>query len=263
LVTGVQTCALPDLWTDYWSDDLLRQFTQDWMTTVATWLQGEDGIVGYEPLDEPDSGNLPDNHTTTQTIMDDQLNLAQAVRTIDPNRVIFFTTRGSSGAGIVQADLSGWAALGDAAFDLHDFFGARWGGGMNLVPDPGNPTYGELTQTMFDFTLVPDVPPYLGTTEGQARFVETFTTRLSSLGIPLFIGEFAGNSESDPSDPDILALFGTMTQAFNVEGVSWTALSYDGFHRVHNPDGSIRAWVPILCNAAAYPNVVLDCPTVP
>ena len=46
-------------------------------------------------------------------------------------------------------------------------------------------------------------------------------------------------------------------------GVSWTALSYDGYHSVYNGNGTLRPWLPILCQAAAYPQHVTDCSVVP
>lgn len=245
---------------NFWSDDLLKQFTKEWFTSLVSWIGDQAGIVGYEPLDEPGRGNLEAVHDTTQMIMDWQLELAGEVRALDPDRVIFFTTRESSGSGILKADLSGWVNLGNTAFDVHDFFGARWGGGLDVSGDPASPGYGETAEQLFNFTLPVTVPPYLGTTDDQARFLETFTTKLAPTGIPLFVGEFAGNTEGPPRDPDILALFGTMTQAMNLEGISWAALSYDGYHSVFNEDGSLRPWASILCHAAAYPNMVTDCP---
>jgi hypothetical protein len=243
--------------TDYWSDDLMKQFTMDWATNLASWVSQTPGVIGYEPLNEPDQGSFRNSHSTTQMILDWQLQLAHAVRAVDPNRVIFFTTRGADGDGIIQADLSGWTALGNVAYDLHDFFGARWGSGYNLYVDPEGPTYGEAEAPLFNFTLRGTMPPYLGTTLVQMRFIETSLATLQPAGIPLYIGEFADRLD----DPNILTLFGTMTQAFNLEGASWNALAYDGYYRLIGLDGSLKPWVPILCNAAAYPNVVTDCPS--
>jgi hypothetical protein len=216
-------------------------------------------------MNEPNTGSLPQVQPTTQTSLDWQLELATAVRAIDPNRVVFFTTRGSSGLGAPHADFSGWQALGDVAFDVHDFFGGRWGSGLNLSDDPGDPRYGETAQGMFNFTLVSKVPPYLGTADVQARFAGSFTDILRPLGIPVFAAEFAGNSAGPGhTDMAIMNLFGTMTAGLNVQGVSWTALSYDlGVHAIVGPDGSIRPWAYVLCNAAAYPKTVTDCPVPP
>jgi len=243
--------------TDYWSDDLMKQFTEDWFTSLVGWVHNEDGLLGYEPMDEPDTGSLAKDHSTTQMIMDWQLELATAVRAIDPNRVVFFTTRGANGAGITQADLSGWEALGNVAFDVHDFFAARWGSGFSFVGDPAAPTYGEFEAQLFNFTLKTNIPPYLGTTLGQVRFVQTFLDGLAGSGIPLYVGEFADALK----DPNILSLYGTMAHAFNWTGISWNVLSYDGYYHLVEPDGSLKPWVPLLCNAAAYPETVTDCPT--
>jgi Cellulase (glycosyl hydrolase family 5)/Galactose oxidase, central domain len=249
--------------TDFWSDPLLQKFAIDWGEWLASIVQPADGIIGYEPIVEPSAGRLPANHDTTQMILDWQLQLAEAVRAQDPNRIIFFTTRGSTGVGVLKADFSAWQAFGNVAFDTHDFFGARWGSSFDQTGDPDGTVYGEGAQILFNFTLNTKDPPYLGTTEGQARFVEAFTDTLAPAGIPVYIGEFAGNTAGDPPDPDILAVFGTMSQAMNLEGVAWTALSYDGYHSLYDPDGNPNPWTPILCNAAAYPQIVTDCPTYP
>jgi aryl-phospho-beta-D-glucosidase BglC (GH1 family) len=248
---------------DYWSDDLLKQFTTDWLTNLTTWVKDSPGLLGYGLLNEPNTGNLPNTHETTQISLDWQLELAKAVRAIDPNRGIFFTTRGSNGLGAPVADFSQWAALGNVAFDVHDFFGGRWGGGLDVSGDPSSDSYTEQSQNMYSFTLNLDAPVYLGTVAGQQRFVHTYLDRLSQYGIPVYIGEFTGNTEGNPRDPDILAVHGEMTQAFNELGVSWTALSYDGYHSVFNPNGTLRPWLPILCQAAAFPQHVTDCPVVP
>jgi Cellulase (glycosyl hydrolase family 5) len=250
--------------TDYWTDDLLKQFTQDWLLHLVMAVQDKPGVLGYEPVDEPNPGHLAGNHTTTQLLMDTQLAFAQAIRTIDPNRVILFTTRGANGAGLPLADFSGWQALGNVAFDLHGYYGARWGPGLDLSL-PGD-TYGEEVERLFNFTLSSLTPPYLGSTDDQARFFQFAQDILAPSGIPLFVGEFGGNSDQDPNDPNlhtdpnIASVFGTMTQALNLQSVSWAALSYDGRYRVFHPDDTLQPWAEILCNAAAYPNVVTDCP---
>ena len=244
-----------DFLANYWSDDLLKQFTN-----LVSWVHDEDGLLGYGPLNEPSTGSLPPTHATTQLTLDWQLELAQATRAIDPNRIIFFTTRGSSAVGTATADLTPFAALGNVAFDVHDFFGGRWGSGSNLSGDPNNESYGETSQSMYAFTLSLDAPVYLGTTADQMRFVQSYLDAVIPLGIPLFIGEFTGNTEGHPRDPNLLSLHGTMAFAFNRLGVAWTALSYDGFHSVFDPQGNPMAWAAVLCIAAAYPESGSDCP---
>lgn len=232
--------------TDYWTDSLQQKFTKDFVTYLATNLKGVPGVMGYEPLNEPSQGTYPNDAFTTAMILDAQYPMARAVRAADPTRAVVFTTRGSSGEGILAADLSRFAALTNVAFDLHDYFGARWGDGLNM--DPASATYGQSLQGLFDFTLTPGTPPYLGTVLGQLRFIRTFTNVLDPLGIPLLIGEFGGQGEAEPNiDP----LYFTMAQAFNIEGVSWAAQSYNGSSSFFRDDGSLEPWVPILAEAAA------------
>jgi hypothetical protein len=234
--------------TDYWSDSLMQRFTRDYLTTLAVELAGMGGVVGFEPIDEASPGTLPINHTTTQLLLDTQLSLAQAVRAVDPNRVLFFTTHESLGFGLPNANLSGWQTLGNVAYDVHDYFGGRWG--VGVIMDPASPDFGEGSATMLGFTLNTANPPYLGTTDVQVRFLQNYLPYLAPKGIPLLIGEFGGRGEDEPN---ILALFGTMTQAFNQLNLSWAAWSYNEGYSVTRENGTNEPWVPILSAAAAYP----------
>jgi aryl-phospho-beta-D-glucosidase BglC (GH1 family) len=231
--------------TDFWSDPLQKQFTRDWLGWLAGQLNGTPGVVGYEVLNEPNPGLLPAVHSTTQLILDTQLQLAQTVRAADPARVVFFMTRQATAAGLPQADLSEWRALGNVALDAHGYFGGRWGPGLNM--DTTNPNYGEILEDIFDFTLTPDVPPYLGTTFGQRRYCETLQSSLG--GIPLLFGEFGGRTTLDPN---IDTVFGTMANGFNACGASWTAMSYTGSNDVWKGDGTPQPWLPILAEAASF-----------
>jgi hypothetical protein len=244
---GKNYVDLTALETDFWSDPLMQTFLTDEMKYLAGQLAGTPGIVGYEPIDEPDPGNLTISHATTQLLLDKQRSIAQQVRSADPARVQFFTTHDSLGAGLANADLSGWAAMGNVAFDVHDYFGGRWG--VGIITDPANPAVGEATQSLLDFTLTAETPPYLGTTDVQVRFMNYFNSFLDPVGIPLFVGEFAGKGEAEPN---IMALFGTMTQAFNLTGVAWTASCYNGINSVFKSNGTPEPWVAILSSAARY-----------
>src|SRR5205823_11659903 len=46
--------------TDYWTDPLQQAFTKSFMTYLAQQLKDVPGVVGYEPLNEPSKGDLPD-----------------------------------------------------------------------------------------------------------------------------------------------------------------------------------------------------------
>jgi hypothetical protein len=141
----------------------------------------------------------------------------------------------------------GFTALGNVAFDLHDYFGARWGGGLNA--DPSSPPYQESLESLFDFTLTPGNPHYIGTTLGQERFMQTFLDVLDPIGVPLLIGEFGGRGELEPN---VMTLFATMTRAFNATGVSWAAQSYNGEYSVYDDEGNLEPWVSVLSDAAGH-----------
>lgn len=231
--------------TDFWTDALQQQFVKDWLTWLASQLQGVPGIVGYEVLNEPSIGTYPSTHTTTQMILDTELKLAQAVRAADPPRVVFFMTRGAPGSGIPQADLSAWRALGNVATDVHGYFGGRWGPG--LLMDRSNPNWGETLEPLFNFTLTPGMPPYLGTTYGMYRYCQNLRSFLGT--IPLTFGEFGGQVDVDTN---ILNLFATASNGFDLCGASWTAMSFTGSNDIWKDDGSPQPWAPILAGAAAY-----------
>jgi aryl-phospho-beta-D-glucosidase BglC (GH1 family) len=236
--------------TDFWTDGLQQQFNKAWMTFLAGQLAATPGVVGYDILNEPNQGTYADGSSTTQMMLSTEYQLAQAVRAADPARVIFFQARGPMGSGLPNANLSTgsspFAAMGNVAFEVHDYFGGAWGQGISM--DPADPLMGEHSQDLLNFTLTPGVPPYVGTTASQVRFTQVYTDKLSPLGIPLLIGEFAGQGEDEPN---ILGLFGTMCSAFNDQNVSWAAQSYNGANTVFKSDGTEEPWVAVLESCAA------------
>jgi cellulase (glycosyl hydrolase family 5) len=237
--------------TDFWSDALMQQFTGDWMSYLASQFAPLPGIVGYEPIPEADPGALTRNQATTQLLLDVTRQVASRVRAADPPRVIIFTTRDAVAEGLPNADLSGWRTLGNVAFDIHGYFGGRWG--RALVMDPTSPDFGEVPTSLLGFTIHDGNPPYLGTTIGQIHWLQMVQTYVGQPGspgaIPVIIGEFTGRTAEEPN---MMTLMGTTTQAYNLLGVSWAAWSYDGSNGVFKPDGTDQPWVPLLAAAAAY-----------
>src|SRR5207248_8187048 len=55
--------------TDFWTDSLQQQFAKDFLSYLAGGLASTPGIVGYDILNEPDQGTLPDGQSTTQTML--------------------------------------------------------------------------------------------------------------------------------------------------------------------------------------------------
>jgi hypothetical protein len=220
--------ANTDFWTDAWREDHELQM---WKYLVSQ-VKDEPGVMGYEIHNEPQRGNLPNDHATTQTMLDWQLSVAKAIRAIDPGRIIVFTTRAGYGPGLQNADLSGWQSLagtptGNVAFDIHDYFGARWADG--ITENPHNVEYTETLSNLYDHVLDDAAGPYIGNTASQVRFLQQAIDRLH--GIPLLVGELG----DDQSDPGIDVYYGTTTSAFAYTGVSWAA-SYGG--RVGIVDGN-------------------------
>ena len=232
--------------TDYWTDQLQKRFTKDFMTYLADQLSTSPGIVGYEMLNEPARGNLPNTHETTQAMLDVSLAIAQGVRAADPPRVAFFMTRGCCGEGLPMADLSGFTDLGNVSLDVHDYFGGRWGAG--LMMDPATPDYGEVLQQVDRFTL--STGPYLGTTTVQTQIVYNYRRFLDPLGIPLLVGEFSGDP---PDEQNTAGLMGSMTAAFNDQDVAWTLYAYTGRFGILQPDGTLQPWAQIVIDAANAP----------
>jgi aryl-phospho-beta-D-glucosidase BglC (GH1 family) len=233
--------------TDFWSDALRQQFMVDWMKRLAREFVGVAGVAGYEMLNEPQTGALGTNAATTQTVLDFQFRLARAVRNIDGARTIFFMTRSGYGPGLPQSDLSGWTALGNVAFDLHDGFGARWGQGLD--GDPASPTYLQAPGRLNNNITIGGVPPYLGTTVTQRRIFEDRLSTLEPLGIPLLVGEFGDQSD----DAGVMHVWGTILAAMcDVGGqrVSWAARDYRGPRGMFSNEGAMQPWANLVIAAA-------------
>jgi hypothetical protein len=232
--------------TDFWDDALRQQFMIDALTTLASRLASVGGVVGYEMLNEPNPGFLPNRAETTATILDWQLRAGQAVRAADPPRVVFFTTRFGYAPGLPAADLSGFVQLGNVAFDVHNYFGARWG--TRLLEDPAEASYEESLQPMFNHVLTEDGEPpyaYIGTTYGQVRFLQDVLDSLEPWGIPLVVGEFGIRDASG-----VYLYFGSLTAALTHLDVSWAGSTFDSPLGFVNADGTLDPWAAILIGAA-------------
>jgi hypothetical protein len=204
-------------------------------------------VAGYEVMNEPQQGNLDSTAHTTQLILDWQLEAARAIRAADPARIVFFTTRFGFGPGLPEADLSGFQQLGNTAFDLHTYFGGRWGSG--LLENPGSAGHHQLKQPLYNHVLEknaanPDYP-YIGTTEGQARFFQNALDSLERWEIPLIVAEYGNRG-----DPGAMLYFGTVTSALTQLSLSWATATWDGNEGFANPDGSLKPWGQLVVDAA-------------
>ncbi|HJP65018.1 MAG TPA: cellulase family glycosylhydrolase [Actinomycetota bacterium] len=247
--TYPQTAAgIQDGNTDFWGDARRQQFMTDALKQVALKLKSQSGVLGYEIMNEPTPGALPNAASTTDTMLDVQLRAAQAIRSVDPPRAIVFTTRFGYAPGVDLADLSGFRALGNVIFDAHDFFGARWGDGRYNKPD--SPEYHERMQTMYVNVLPDDnvTPgyPYIGDTEGHVRWLQGFVDALDPWGIPLLVGEFGIRSDLTKG---VYLYFGSTTSALNYVGVSWTLCEYNSPLGIVDPNGNLYPWAYIVLDA--------------
>jgi hypothetical protein len=233
-----------DAQTDFWTDDLRRKWETDMWSWLADQLKGTPGIAGYEVHNEPQMGSMPSSMATTQTAVDYQLAVAQAIRAADPARIVFFTTHEGYGPGVTLANLSGFQTLGNVAFDMHDYFGARWGDG--LMENAKSSKYQQAYQDLFNHRLNDTAPTYIGTTLNQKRFVSLESTSLAAKGIPLLVGEIGDDGSFDPG---VYAYFGTTVAALNDLGVSWTAF-YGSNIGIVNPDDTLRPWASVVIDGA-------------
>ena len=98
---------------DFWTDGNRQSFLKDMWKYVAGQLKNVTGVMGYEIQNEPKQGYLPNTHATTQLMVDVQHDIAAAIRPVDGNHVIVFTTRAGFAPGIraPQLDLSAWTGL--------------------------------------------------------------------------------------------------------------------------------------------------------
>jgi hypothetical protein len=236
--------------TDFWRDALRQRFMIDEMEAVANALRAQPGVLGYEILNEPYPALLPNSAETTATLLDFQLRAATGIRGADPARVVVFTTRFGYAPGVAEADLSGFTALGNVAFDAHDYFGARWGDG--LLNNPAMPDYHERMQPDYNNPLETTqdgsaMTPYIGTTDAQVRWIKKYTDVLTPRGIPLLVGEFGIDGSTNTS---AYLYFGTITSALNYTGVAWAVSQWDSPIGIADSSGILRPWGSIVINAA-------------
>lgn len=230
----------------FWTDLQRQFFYEEMWNELVTRYQNNPGIAGYEVMNEPQRGDLKETHGTTQIMLNGQLTIAQtAIRALDPLHTVFFTTRADYGPGLRKADLSGWTGMGNVAFDLHEYFGGRWGPGVDLT-SVGKPGYGEQLGSLFEHVATGTSKgdwPYIGTTYGTIRyFNDRLMNTLQLNGIPMWIGEIGDRF----SDPGVWTYWGTTTSAANYLGLSWTV--------DNGPFGFVgQPWQPLVLAAIAAP----------
>jgi hypothetical protein len=224
---------------DFWTDALRQTFMKDQLKYLAAQFETEPGVAALEILDEPRTGYLPRTHATVQLALDVQASIAAGMRTVDPARMIAFTTIGGAGAGVEVADLTPWAAIGNTVFDLHDSFGARWGQGL----------YDTTPQVLFQSVLSGEAPPYAGTTWSQEQFMKRVVHSVQPHGIAVLVGD-AGIPTADRGAP---GFFATTTSAANELAVSWAVGAWGSDLGIIDAQGRLRPYARIVMEAARAP----------
>ena len=181
-------------------------------------------------------------------MVDVQLEVAGAIRTVDGNHVIVFTTRAGFAPGS-RGRPDRMDSAGNTAFDVHDYFGARWGDGLGGEV-PSEDDYQELIQLLYNHLLSDEgVSPYIGTTQVQAEFMKQVLNSVQPASIAMLVGE--GGIYS--TDPGAATFFGTMTSAANALGVSWSVSAFEGELGIYYSDGTPKPYAQIVIDAAKAP----------
>ncbi len=221
---------------------------------VAGQLKNVTGVMGYEIQNEPKQGYLREHalHHPADGGRPARGRERDPVRGRQPRRSCSPPEPGSRQVSR-WLDLSAWTALGNIAFDVHDYFGARWGDGLGGEV-PSEDDYQELIQLLYNHLLSDEgVSPYIGTTQVQAEFMKQVLSAVQPRGIAMLVGE--GGIYS--TDPGAATFFGTMTSAANALGVSWSVSAFEGELGIYYSDGTPKPYAQIVIDAAKAPTEAL------
>jgi Cellulase (glycosyl hydrolase family 5) len=187
-------------------------------------------VIGYEILNEPPTGTLPDTHANTQRLIAWEAKIRAAIASRDPLRTVFFMLRTGNDLGVEHADLQPFGSLRHLALDLHDYYagdcGTGYGPGAERLRCPHATTYEHRGA-------------YDGTLSAQLRHVEPALARTRAWDMPLLIGEW-GASIDDAALPTYQA---QMLAVFKRDHLSWTRWSGPpgGSLSIFGRDGGVNA----------------------
>jgi hypothetical protein len=183
-------------------------------------------VMGYEIMNEPDTGTLPRNHATTQLVVRWEAQVLGRLRAVDDTRTTVFMLRGGPSMGALHADLTDFGPLGHLALDVHDYFAGT--GGSGYKPD------GENVNSQYTSTL--QGAPYTGTLASQAAYLDVGVRAARRFGVPLIEGEWGAFR----SMPGIEVYQSQMVTLLDSMGISWARWSLDRAEElsVLNRDGS-------------------------
>jgi Cellulase (glycosyl hydrolase family 5) len=198
----------------------------DFAAMMAERYRHSPSVMGYEIMNEPDTGTLPRNHATTQLVVRWEAQVLGRLRAVDDTRTTVFMLRGGPSMGALHADLTDFGPLGHLALDVHDYFAGT--GGSGYKPD------GENVSSQYTSTL--QGAPYTGTLASQAAYLDVGVRAARRFGVPLIEGEWGAFR----SMPGIEVYQSQMVTLLDSKGISWARWSLDRAEElsVLNRDGS-------------------------
>src|SRR6478752_1640400 len=152
----------------------------DFAAMMAERYRHSPSVMGYEIMNEPDTGSLPRNHATTQLVVRWEAQVLGRLRVVDDTRTTVFMLRGGPSMGALHANLADFGSLGHLALDVHDYFAGT--GGSGYKPDGEN--------VSSDYQSLLRGGPYRGTIGSQAAYLDVGVRAARRFGVPLMVGEW-------------------------------------------------------------------------
>ncbi|KAI8852499.1 glycoside hydrolase superfamily [Chytridium lagenaria] len=178
-------------------DGLLDSFLKYWQLVVKTFMAYEN-VIGYEIINEPWPGNhwkdpmlLFPNMGATSTLYRFQQQVASAIRSIDPDSIIFFT-------------------------------GATWDPDWGVTEVPGGKQYANRSVSAFHYYSPPSMSSPLKAMERRAQ------GELLRLKVGIFMTEFEMWDDVKNFEKSVRKRWATLSAA-DVWLQSWTGWSYKSF----------------------------------
>jgi hypothetical protein len=198
----------------------------DFAAMIAERYRHSPSVMGYEIMNEPDTGTLPRDHATTQLVVRWEAQVLGRLRAVDHTRTTVFMLRGGPSMGALHANLADFGPLDHLALDVHDYFAGT--GGSGYKPD------GENVSSQYTSTL--QGAPYTGTLASQAAYLDVGVRAARRFGVPLMVGEWGAFR----SMPGIEVYQSQMVTLLDSMGISWARWSLDRAEElsVLNRDGS-------------------------
>jgi aryl-phospho-beta-D-glucosidase BglC (GH1 family) len=214
---------------DFATNPAILPYYAAYLAMLVRRYRSYPNVVGYEPYNEPQPGKLSPTHAGTQALIAFQGQLLQLVRSLDPQRAVFLSTRQGGDLGFLNADLSAWGWLSNIAIDLHDYFiGVDAPYGYAADTESWFPSHDEIVT---DYEVA-----YVGDEANQLRILDQVLAKTNEWGVPLIVGEWGARWD----DPGLLEYQRQMLDAFRQRKLGWTrwALTSHGIKRILNADYS-------------------------